>query len=83
MRYRYAVCRTVFFGLELVSDHSARMPAKRGARWLINEMRRRGVLISTIGHCDNVLKMRPLMVFDRAHADLLIGTLDEALSAME
>ena len=73
----------LFFGLELVSDRSTRVPATAEARWLINEMRRRGVLISTIGHHGNVLKMRPPMVFERDHADLLIGTLDEALGAME
>ena len=73
----------LFFGLELVSDRSTRAPATGEARWLINEMRRRGVLISTIGHHGNVLKMRPPMVFERDHADLLIGTLDEALGAME
>ena len=73
----------LFFGLELVSDRSTRAPATAEARRLINEMRRRGVLISTIGHHGNVLKMRPPMVFGREHADMLIGTLDEALGAME
>jgi len=29
-----------------------------------------------------VLKMRPPMVFERAHADLLLTTLEEALGAL-
>ena len=72
----------LFFGLELVADRRTRTPATAGARQLINDMRRRGVLISTIGHHGNILKMRPPMVFGREQADLLVGTLDDALSAM-
>ena len=70
----------LFFGLELVDQ--ARAPATAAARRLINDMRRRGVLISTIGPHGNVLKMRPPMVFGREHADLLIGALDEALGTL-
>ena len=74
--------RGLFFGLELV-DLATRQPASHAARRLINDMKRRGVLVSTIGPNDNVLKMRPPMVFGRQHADLLIGTFDEALCALE
>jgi 4-aminobutyrate aminotransferase-like enzyme len=72
----------LFFGLELVKDRQTRTPATAEARRLINDMRRRGVLISTIGHHGNVLKMRPPMVFGREHADLLIDALDQALAAL-
>lgn len=74
--------RGLFFGLELVKDLRSRTPATAEARWLINEMRRRGVLISTIGPHGNVLKIRPPMVFGREHADLLLTTLGEALRAL-
>ena len=73
----------LFFGLELAKDRRSRAPATAEARSLINDMRRRGVLISTIGHHGNVLKMRPPMVFGREHADLLLTTLDEALQALK
>ena len=72
----------LFFGLELVKDRRSRTPATAEARSLINDMRRRGILISTIGHHGNILKMRPPMVFGREHADLLLTNLDEALRAL-
>lgn len=73
----------LFFGLELVEHRRSHAPATVAARRLINDMRRRGVLISTIGPHGNVLKMRPPMVFSREHADLLIGALGDALEALE
>lgn len=72
----------LFFGLELVTDRHRRAPATADARRLVNEMRRRGVLISSIGHHGNILKIRPPMVFGREHADLLVNTLDDALHAL-
>jgi 4-aminobutyrate aminotransferase-like enzyme len=72
----------LFFGLELVTDPRTRAPATMATRRLINDMRRRGVLISAIGRHGNVLKMRPPMVFEREHADLLLTTLEEALGAL-
>lgn len=71
--------RGLFFGLELVEDRATRVPAGAAARRLVNDMKRRGVLVSTIGPHGNVLKMRPPMVFERSHADVLMDTLDAAL----
>jgi len=73
----------LFFGLELVTDPRTRAPATMETGRLINDMRRRGVLISAIGPHGNVLKMRPPMVFEREHADLLLTTLEEALGALQ
>ena len=42
-------------------------------------MRERGILLGTTGPADNVLKIRPPLVFGREHADLLLETLDEVL----
>jgi 4-aminobutyrate aminotransferase-like enzyme len=75
--------RGLFFGLELVKDRKTGAPATEETRRLVNDMKRRGVLISAIGPRGHVLKMRPPMVFGRAHADQLIQTLDDALTALE
>ncbi|WP_206064736.1 hypothetical protein [Kocuria sediminis] len=48
----------------------------------MEDMRERGVLISRIGPHDNVLKMRPPLVFTHEHADLLLEHLDATLSAL-
>jgi 4-aminobutyrate aminotransferase-like enzyme len=71
----------LFFAVELVSDRQAKTPATAETKRLVNLMRERGVLISRIGMHDNILKIRPPMPFQKQHADLLVDTLDEALSA--
>lgn len=72
----------LFFGLELVQDRTSFTPATAETRRLVNDMKRRGVLISSIGPHQNVLKMRPPMVFRHEHADLLLATLEQALAAL-
>ena len=44
-------------------------------------MRERGILISATGPAGNVLKIRPPLVFQHEHADLLLHALDEVLVA--
>ena len=72
----------LFFALELVRDHASKEPAGLEARKVVNHMRELGVLISKIGAGDNILKLRPPLVFNREHADLFVDTLDTALSAI-
>lgn len=69
----------LFFGVELVSDKEQKIPAIAETKQLVNEMRRRGVLISSIGPYGNVLKMRPPMIFSEENADQLLSTLDDVL----
>lgn len=73
--------RGLFFGLELVEDRQSLRPATDLARRVVNRMRRNGVLISKIGPRDNILKMRPPMVFSKENADILLSTLDETLAS--
>ena len=73
--------RGLFFGIELV-DESSSDPAPALTKQLVNMMRDRGVLLSRIGRYDNVLKMRPPMVFSTENADLLLSTLDDSLAAL-
>jgi 4-aminobutyrate aminotransferase-like enzyme len=42
-------------------------------------MRDRGVLIGDGGEHGNVLKIRPPLVFQREHGDVLVEALDEVL----
>ncbi|HEV7610908.1 MAG TPA: aminotransferase class III-fold pyridoxal phosphate-dependent enzyme [Steroidobacteraceae bacterium] len=72
----------LFFAVELVSDHKAKVPATAQTKRLVNLMRERGVLISRIGMHDNILKIRPPMPFSKEHADLLVDTLGQALAAL-
>ncbi len=65
-------------GVELVDEERA--PAAGRASRVTEAMRDRGILISTTGPAGNVLKIRPPLVFQREHADLLLQTLDEVLA---
>ncbi|XXF09770.1 aminotransferase class III-fold pyridoxal phosphate-dependent enzyme [Pseudomonas sp. D2-3] len=72
----------MFIGVELVIDRVSKAPAADQAKRVVNGMRERGVLISAAGPLENILKIRPLLAFEREHADLLIAVLDEALLAL-
>jgi 4-aminobutyrate aminotransferase-like enzyme len=69
----------LLLGVELVGEE--RVPAAGRAGRVTEAMRERGILISTTGPAGNVLKIRPPLVFQREHADLLLQTLDEVLAS--
>ena len=72
----------LLLGVELVEDPQTRVPATRRANQVAEAMRDRGILLGTTGPAGNVLKIRPPLVFQRDHADLLLETLDHALGAL-
>ncbi|MGB3315643.1 MAG: aminotransferase class III-fold pyridoxal phosphate-dependent enzyme [Albidovulum sp.] len=72
--------RGLFSGIELVRDRVTQEPATEEAGHIVNHMRQQGVLVSTDGPLDNVLKFKPPMVFGRAEADILIAALEMAFS---
>ncbi|WNW10271.1 aminotransferase class III-fold pyridoxal phosphate-dependent enzyme [Pseudomonas sp. DTU_2021_1001937_2_SI_NGA_ILE_001] len=72
----------LFLGVELVSDRQARTPAAALTRQLVNRIRELGVLISAAGPLENVLKIRPLLAFEREHADHLLEALEQALAEL-
>lgn len=68
-----------YLGIELVLDRDRLTPATGAAGEVINRLRERGVLLSTDGPFDNVLKFKPPLVFGRREADILCEELDLAL----
>ena len=72
----------MFSGIELVTDRTTREPATEAAGLVINHMRQMGVLASTDGPMDNVLKFKPPMVFGRIDADILCEAIESGLSAL-
>jgi 4-aminobutyrate aminotransferase-like enzyme len=87
LRERHALIADVrgqglLLGVEL-QDPQTRAPASKAARWTINELCRRGVLVGTTGpdrNARNILKIRPPLVFDDEAVDLLVSTLDATLA---
>jgi 4-aminobutyrate aminotransferase-like enzyme len=69
----------LLFGVDLADE--AREPAAQRAREVTEAMRARGILLGTTGPAGNVLKIRPPLVFQPEHADLLLQALDEALAS--
>lgn len=69
-------------GVEFVTDREARTPATAETARLLELMRQRHVLVGNEGRDLNVLKLRPALVFQREHVDLLVDALDSALGQL-
>lgn len=69
-------------GVELVRDRATLEPAGTETSRVLDLMRQNGVLVGREGHYDNVIKIRPPLVFQRQHADILIEALDRSLAAL-
>ncbi len=69
----------LFLGIELVRP-GGREPDEDLALRAVNGLRRRHVLVGTAGLHNNVLKVRPPLVFSRADAERFVGELDATLA---
>lgn len=69
----------LFVGVELVRDRSTLEPATREAAYVKERLREERILLGTDGPFDNVLKIRPPMVFGRDDADRLADALSRIL----
>ena len=67
----------LFLGIELVS--SAKLPLQTQAKYLVNRMKQNGILLSTDGPDNNVIKIKPPLVFSKEDADFLIQALTRVL----
>ena len=79
-----AIAPGLFWGLDLVRDRETRAPiAYADAKRIATELRRRGILAGVTGRFDNVLKIRPPLVFGPEHVEVLITELDDLLDRFE
>ena len=69
----------LYIGVELVLDRETLEPATEHADYIINRMRDHGILISIDGPLENVLKMKPPIVFSEKNADEIVIALDKIL----
>ena len=70
----------LFWGLEIVRDHETRAPAIEEADRIMNLLRDDGFLLGRTGAFDNVIKIRPPLVFSPDNARMLLEGLDRALA---
>jgi len=68
----------LFLGFELSGADKKPLPAHAG--YLINRMRDLGILMSIDGPDENVIKVKPPMVFSKENADELLLRLQPVLS---
>jgi len=69
-------------GVELVRDPATKEPDAELAGAVKNGMRERGVLVGSTGRHDNVLKVRPPLVFGVEHIGLVTDALEDSLRAL-
>lgn len=69
----------LYLGVELVEDRATRTPAPDKAARVKERLREHHLLLSTDGPADNVLKIKPPLVFSLDDAVRLVSTLDKIL----
>ena len=69
----------LFSGFELVRDRATLEPATTEASYIVNRMKDHGILLSTDGPYENVIKIKPPLCFDEGNADFMLATLDKVL----
>ncbi len=69
----------LFLGIELVRDSETLEPATAEASYVAERMKELGILIGTDGRHQNVLKVKPPMVFGKQDADRFVDTLERVL----
>ncbi len=69
----------LFLGAELFNGEE---PASGLCLDIVNEMRRGGVLLSTGGRYEHILKIRPPCVFSRDNVDFLVSVMDAAFETV-
>lgn len=72
--------RGLFLGVELVRDRERRLPFPEACRYVVNRLRRRGVLASADGPDANVLKIKPPLVLDHGDAARAVEELEAVLA---
>ncbi len=70
----------LFLGVEFVADREPHTPDRAAARYAVERMKQKGILLSTDGPDDNVIKIKPPLVFSRTDADRVVAAVDEVLA---
>lgn len=70
----------LYIGIELVVDQRTKQPAKTEAYAIAETMKNQGVIVYPTGVHDNVLKIKPPMVFTAEDVDIFVDTLAEVIN---
>ena len=72
----------LFLGIEIVENQYSREPNAVMARQIKEAMKDRGILLSTDGPMNNVIKIKPPLVFTKNNADRMIDQLDQVIKKL-
>jgi ethanolamine-phosphate phospho-lyase len=70
----------LYIGLELVRDRTSLEPATEETKYIVERLKDLGLLVSLDGPLNNVLKIKPPLVFTKNNADTLVSSLNQVLS---
>lgn len=70
----------LFIGVELVEDRQTKQPATSQTKALVEFARQRHILLSSDGPFNNVLKIKPPIVFDKSDADKFLVVFEDWLT---
>jgi 4-aminobutyrate aminotransferase-like enzyme len=72
----------LFIGVEMIRDIDSSEPDAESTVNLSNRLKDKGFLVSYSGKFNNVLKIRPPLVFSHDNADEFLGAFDECMGEM-
>ena len=75
--------RGLFIGIELVRDKNTKEPADIESKQLVNRIKDKGVLLSVDGPFNNVIKLKPPLVFNKENAKFLVNKLGQTLEEIK
>lgn len=73
----------LFVGIELVKDRQSKEPATEEAKSVCTRLKDSRIIVSVDGPYENVLKLKPPMVFTKDNAKFFADTLNNILSTMK
>jgi 4-aminobutyrate aminotransferase-like enzyme len=72
----------LFIGIEMIKDSDTREPNAASAELLSNRLKDKGFLVSYAGKFNNVLKIRPPLIFSHENAAEFLVAFDECMEEM-
>ena len=69
----------LFIGIDLINNGDFMLPNPKLATTLINDLRLKGILLSTDGPFNNVIKIKPPLVFNKRNVDFVCSEIDNFL----
>ena len=72
--------RGLFIGIELIKNFDKMVSAPDETELVVNQMKQKGILISSDGPDHNVLKIKPPLVFNRNNADYFLESFEAVMS---